>query len=83
MKFRPFCVTYNPNRHPVTDSYIITTMPRTTCLVLSLLAIACPAAFAQEARATVGGRVTDPQGATTPNLLFRITRDRQFECKET
>jgi hypothetical protein len=73
----------HPNAHSVTGSYIITTMPRTTYLVLSLLAIACPAAFAQEARATVGGRVTDPQGAIIPEAIIVVTSDDSGVTQKT
>jgi hypothetical protein len=44
------------------------------CVVL-LACAAAPPAWTQEARATLGGRVTDPQGAAVPSAVVVVTSD--------
>src|SRR6516165_7720571 len=45
-------------------------------ILLVALACACPhVAWPQEARATIGGRVTDPQGAIVPGADVMVVSD--------
>ena len=47
-------------------------MKRLLALTLFLVSIACGSAIAQEFRATVTGRITDPSGAAVPNATVTI-----------
>ncbi|MBI4906132.1 MAG: TonB-dependent receptor [Acidobacteria bacterium] len=50
-------------------------MQRRIAIILILLALACASAFAQETRATIFGRVLDPQGSAIPsaNVVVKNT----------
>jgi hypothetical protein len=55
-----------------------------TVLSVLLVAVVCShGLFAQEARATIGGRVTDPQGAVIPDVIVAITSDDSGVTQQT
>src|SRR5205085_12119549 len=48
---------------------------RTLCLALLAWAAAANPVWSQEARATIGGRITDAQGAAVPSAVVVVTSD--------
>src|SRR5712664_122926 len=56
--------------------------PRCLLLTLAVAALVAPL-IAQEVRATVGGRVTDPQGAVVPAAIVLVVSDETGVKQQT